>query len=464
MPKVNLEDTIAAVSTPPGEGGIAVIRVSGPEAFSLASRFFRPSKKKKDLASQPTHTIHHGFLVDEKGKIIDEVLVSVFREPHSYTGENMVEISCHGGVRMTRQIMELLIYAGARSAEAGEFTKRAFLHGKIDLTQAEAVLDLIRARSDAFLEAARLQLAGGLSRKIYPLKDVLIKIYAHLEASLDFPDERLEVYSREEFLKQMGEAESQIQALLASFQRGLAIREGLLTVIVGRPNVGKSSLLNSLLEKDRALVSTIPGTTRDALEEWIEIGGWNIRLVDTAGLGVLPRDEIDRMGMEKTKSYLEEGHLFLFVIDGSSDWSIADEQILRQLQEKNFLLVINKMDLPQSIDLDLLLKRIPHQTPCFISCLTGSGILDLGKKIEEKIASLGILQESLPLTRLRHKQALERSLESLRKAYQSFQEGVSNECVLVDLRASLDALRELIGEVYSEDLLDVIFQEFCIGK
>jgi len=462
MPKLNLDDTIVAVATPPGEGGIAVIRVSGPEAARLVSRFFRPSKKI-DLERETSHTLHHGFLADEKGKTVDEVLVGLFRAPHSYTGEEVVEISCHGGLYLTRRILEILTEAGARHAEPGEFTKRAFLSGRLDLTQAEAVLDLIRAKSDASLEAARRQLEGGLSKKIQKLKNGLMKIYAHLEAGLDFPDERLEVDSRDELLRRMSGAEEEMEELVASFRKGLALREGILTVILGRPNVGKSSLLNSLLEKERALVSSLPGTTRDALEETVEIGGWNLRLADTAGLGASPKDEVDRMGMEKTKTYIEEGDFFLFLADGSSEWNSEDEKILQELKGKKFLLVVNKTDLPQKLDLDLLLKKIPG-TPVFISCLTGAGISELEKKIAEKISGTEIVRESPTLTRLRHKQALKEALESLGRARKSLKDGTSTEFVLTDLKSALDRLRELVGEIYSEDLLDIIFQEFCIGK
>ena len=454
MPKINLEDTIAALSTPPGEGGMAVIRVSGKEAVSLCQFFFRSPKNGK-LSQAPTHTIHYGRFVDEKGEMVDEVLANLFRSPHSYTGEDVVEINCHGGVRVTKRILEILTRGGARHAEPGEFTKRAFLHGKMDLTQAEAVLDLIRSRSDLSLETALQQLQGGLSKKIIRLKDSLMKIYAHFEASLDFPDEHLEVDSKEKFLKRIEEMDGEISSLIASFQRGQAMREGILTVIVGRPNVGKSSLLNTLLQRDRALVSEIPGTTRDALEETLEIGGVALRLVDTAGLAA-SGDTLNRLGMERTKRYMEEGTLFLFLVDGSAPWTSEDQAILNQLEGKNYLFVVNKIDLTQKLDLK-------NQSPCLISCLNQKGIEALVKRIEEKIETMNF-HESTTLTRLRHKQAFEKSLGSLRKSQQALQEDLSAEFILEDLKKAVEALQELVGEVYSEDLLDVIFQEFCIGK
>ena len=464
MPKLNPDDTIAALSTPPGEGGIAVIRVSGKDALSVCERFFRASLNGK-LTQVASHTIHHGEFLDELGEMIDEVLVSIFRAPHSYTGEEVVEISCHGGIRITQRILETLLRHGARPAEPGEFTKRAFLHGKMDLTQAEAVLDLIRARSDSALEVAVQQLQGNLSKKISHLKESLMKIYAHFEASLDFPDERLEVYSRETFLKELARIEEELSTLIASFKRGEILREGILTVIVGRPNVGKSSLLNTLLEKDRALVSAIPGTTRDALEETLEIGRMAIRLVDTAGLGLGSRSELDQMGMERTRRYLKEGRLFLFLIEGSSEWTREDEMILSELEGKDFLLVINKTDLPQKLQFELLAQRLlDHNKPCFISCLNQTGIPELEKRMEGKIRQIAGVQESATLTRLRHRQALEKARGALQQGGKNFEKELSTEFILEDLKGAIESLQELIGEVYSEDLLDVIFQEFCIGK
>lgn len=467
MPQLRLDDTIAAVSTPSGEGGIAVIRLSGGEAISLAARFFRSSSEKERrgaLQYAPTHTVHHGRWFEGDGMMVDEVLVSLFRKPHSYTGEDVIEISCHGGTLLAKKIIELLVKGGARHAEPGEFTKRAFLNGKIDLTQAEAVLDLIRAKSDASLRAAIHQLQGNLSKKINGLKEKLMKIYAHLEASLDFPDERIETYTQEELSKELQIVVEEIETLIGSFKRGELVREGILTVIVGRPNVGKSSLLNALLQKDRALVSYLPGTTRDALEETVQIGQMAVRLVDTAGLSLVPKGELDQMGMERTLKYLEEGHLFLFLVDGSSKWTPEDQDIASKLQGKNFLLVINKIDLPQGLGRETLAQNFSNVRPCFISCLEEKGLLELEKQIEEKIHEMGIVQESMALTRLRHKQAFERSLGGIRRCQEFLEKGESTEFILIDLKTAIDALAELIGEVYSEDLLDFIFQEFCIGK
>lgn len=462
MPKIDLEDTIVALATPPGEGGIAVIRVTGRAAFSSVAPFFR-SSKNVSLNQQETHTIQHGFFLDEKNETVDEVLISVFHSPHSFTGENVVEINCHGGIRLTQRIIEILVRSGARPAEPGEFTKRAFLNGKMDLTQAEAVLDLVRAKSEVSLKTALGQLEGNLSKKINALKKKLLEVTAHLEASLDFPDERLDVYSREECFEKIEKIEKEIHSLIGSFKRGLLMREGILVVIVGRPNVGKSSLLNTLLERDRALVSPVPGTTRDSLEEAIEMGGFPVRLVDTAGLSLGPKDELDQMGMARTRSFFQEAGLFLFVVDGSSAWTQEDEAILKEIEGKNFIIVINKSDLPQKLNQELF-KPALNEKICLISCVTGRGIPDLEKQIEAHFIQSGMMIESLTLTRLRHKLALEKAFETLARSKRTLEEKESAEFVLVDLKTSLDSLRELIGEIYSEDLLDVIFQEFCIGK
>lgn len=462
MPKVNLEDTIAAVATPPGEGGIAVIRISGKQATQISEKSFKSLSGKK-ISAVPSHTIHYGQFVDEKGMLVDEVLVSIFLSPHSYTGEDVIEISCHGGIKITSRILEILIQAGARHAEPGEFTKRAFLHGKMDLTQAEAVLDMIRARSDRGLEVAREQLAGSLSKKIGELKKALMKIYAHFEASLDFPDERLEVYSKKEFLAELEAISLEISSLIGSFKRGQSVREGVLTVILGRPNVGKSSLLNALLARDRALVSAIPGTTRDTLEESIEVGGMAVRLVDTAGLS-RSEDTLDRMGMERTRQNLKDGKVFLFVIDGAAGWTPEDATILSELKGKKFILVVNKIDLPQNFHLKSVSHLLPDQNPVFVSCLKQQGIEELEKVLQEAIESSNTISVSGTLTRQRHKQAFEKALDAIGQSQKSFEKGLSTEFILEDLKIATESLQELIGEVYSEDLLDVIFQEFCIGK
>ncbi len=463
MPEFRSGDTIAALATPPGEGGIAVIRMSGPEAFKITEQFLR-RRRNSDWRQVPTHTIHSGEICDAAGRVIDQVLISLFRSPQSYTGEDVIEISSHGGTAITRKILELLFQNGARHAEPGEFTRRAFLNGKIDLTQAEAVIDLIKAKSDKSLETAIQQLAGSLSRKFKALKDDMMQLCAHLEAHLDFPDENLEVYSDVEFAAKFSCLESELERLIASFKRGTLLREGAMVVIAGKPNVGKSSLFNALLERDRALVSEFPGTTRDRLEEDLQIAGIRIRLVDTAGLTAIAEHPLDQMGMEKTRQTLLEGDLFLYIVDGSRPLEEADSLVFEELKEGvPVTVLINKSDLRQELDRRSLENFTGQQELFSISTKSGEGL----DQLESRIADILLKQisaEGEQITRLRHKQALTEALGALKRASGAFHQKESLEFVAVDLKASLDALRELVGEVYSEDLLDVIFAEFCIGK
>jgi len=469
MPEIHLEDTIAAVSTPPGEGGIAVVRISGPEAIHIASKIFR-----SDILDAPSHTIHYGDIMDQDHHVIDQVLVSVFRKPTSYTAEDVIEISGHGGSRVIQKILDLVLKNGARHAEPGEFTRRAFLNGQMDLTQAEAVLDLIRAKTDKSVEVALKQLNGKLSSEIQSIKNELMKIYAHLEAYLDFPDEHLEIYSDQDLRLRFEQLKGRLQSLIQSFQNGEILREGASVILCGRPNVGKSSLLNVLLDRDRALVSEVPGTTRDTLEESVELGGILVRLIDTAGLWG-SQNPIDQAAMKRTKIHVDEGDLILWVLDAKEGVTDADLKIFeQQVRHKKSVAVINKIDLNPQLchsrtllagiqDLDPRLKH-SGMTTCFVSAKTRTGIDDLEKKISDLILDHDLGQESVLITRLRHKRALEHSLEALDKSFNAFLRNESLEFITLDLKQSLDALRELVGEIYTEDLLDVIFKEFCIGK
>lgn len=469
MPNIELEDTIAAIATPLGEGGIAVIRISGQDAFKILGKVFSP--KTGSLESAPSHTIHFGFIIEKDGSRVDQVLVSLFRSPHSYTGQNVIEISSHGGVIVTKRILNLLIKSGARHAEPGEFTKRAFLSGKIDLAQAEAVLDLIRAKSEKSLETALRQLTGSLSQKFKSLKDELMKMYAHMEAFLDFPEEDLEIYEDKVFLEKFNAAGREIELLIAGFKRGSLLREGAVVVIAGRPNVGKSSLFNALLSRDRALVSEYPGTTRDALEEAVEIGGIYMRLVDTAGLSreLEAAHPADRLGIERTRKILRDADCYLYTVDASSPLEDADrrafEEIIKEQEKektKPILVLMNKCDLPQKVNQEALKKIIKEHEVIEISAKTKLGF----EKLEQVLAAVfsKTERESEQITRLRHKNALEEAREALKAAQKAFSRQEPLELVIIDLKRAVDSLRELVGEIYSEDLLDVIFSEFCIGK
>lgn len=464
MAHLHEDDTIAAVATPPGEGGISVIRISGPAAFESLSRIYQ-SSGNTSLKEHKSHTARLGWIADKGGNRIDQVVVTLFRSPNSYTGEDVAEISGHGGMKVTRKILEAVLETGIRMAEPGEFTKRAFLNGKMDLTQAEAVLDLIRAKSDLSVRAALSQLDGALSSKLREIKDMLMQVYAHMEAFLDFPEDDVEVYSNETFLILFERIESEMTKLAASFQRGSLIREGLTCVIAGKPNVGKSSLFNALLARDRALVSEHAGTTRDALEESVEIGGLALRLVDTAGLGHDSLHPLDKIGMERTLQALTASHLVLFVVDGSSPLDAVDEKTFREATaQKPFLVLVNKSDKETKLDSAALKALTGIQEFIPVSAFSREGFDALETRLKNLIEDAALSPESEQITRLRHKKALESALQSLGRAREAFRNKESLDFVALDLKVALDQLSELIGEIYSEDLLDVIFSEFCIGK
>jgi tRNA modification GTPase len=463
MPKFELDDTIAAVATPAGEGGIAVIRVSGPGVFDAVEPFFISHENKK-LRDRSANTIHWGKFTDASGFAVDQVLVSIFKAPQSYTGQDVIEISCHGGLAVTKKILGILLGNGVHHAEPGEFTRRAFLSGKIDLTQAEAVLDLIRAKNDQALEIAVRQLSGSLSHELQGLKEKIMRLLAHMEAYLDFPEEDLEIDVKGGMQKQFAEISQKIRSLLSSFERNARLREGIVVALAGKPNVGKSSIFNALLERDRAIVSELPHTTRDHLEEPLEIGGVYLRLRDTAGLISTPEHPLDKIGMDRTLETLQESHLVLDVIDGSAPLDEADKHVLSQVPEnKKKIILVNKSDLPPRIKMTELKVFAGKQPLICLSAKTREGF----KELEESIARIlerSSSDEGEQITRLRHQKALEAALEALLRAESSFQKKISFEFITPDLHIALESVKELIGEVYSEDLLDVIFSEFCIGK
>jgi tRNA modification GTPase len=457
------EDTIAALATPVGEGGIAVIRVSGPGAAEISARMLH--FKNRTLPMFASHTIHLATVQTDSGDPVDQVMVSFFRSPHSYTGQDVVEISSHGGMAVTQKILQLLFQAGARHAAPGEFTKRAFLNGKIDLTQAEAVVDLIKAKSTKAAEVAARQLAGSLSRKLQGLKAQLMKLYAHLEAYLDFPDEHLEVYGQKEIALALEKTRQEVEELLASFGRASLLREGAVVALVGKPNVGKSSLFNALLERDRALVSPLPGTTRDHLEEYLEIEGAPIRLLDTAGLAHVSENPLDQLGMARTRHVLAEAHAYLLLVDGAAPLDARDREVVEALDaQKPCLVIVHKSDLARQLDLKALAALTGQTEPLFVSSQTREGMESLEKRISAALFGSETEIVGEKITRLRHKNALETALAALLRAQSAFAEQASLEFLSLELKTALDSLKELVGEVYSEDLLDIIFSEFCIGK
>ncbi len=468
--KTNEFDTIAAIATPLGEGGIAVIRMSGSEAVALAERVF---KGKTSITDATSHTAHFGRILDGDGNIIDEVVVTVFLEPNSYTGENTIEISCHGGILVTKRILELVLNVGARHAKPGEFTKRAFLNGRLDLSQAEAVADLIHARSDAAHRSSVGQLEGALSQRIRRLRSNLVDSVGMLELELDFAEEDLEFVDKNKFQQGVGETIKEIDDLIETFRAGRIYREGVKVVIAGPPNAGKSSLLNALLESNRAIVTDIPGTTRDTIEEAVSIGGIWCRLVDTAGLRET-HDVVEREGVKRTEDELRTGDIILLVLDASERAEMAHQASLEEFVASlastpgKRILVLNKTDLPSRPAAQVLasLALNPDSVCVEVSAKTGIGLDGLQKALIRAAFSgnLPEIDATATVTNLRHYEALVRARKSLSLCMDSLDRHESSEFVAVDLRNALDCLGEVTGEVTTEEILNNIFSKFCIGK
>jgi tRNA modification GTPase len=452
-------DTICSVSTPVGEGGIGIIRISGRSAITVAAKIFRAANNQS-LTICPTHRIQYGHIADpHSGEIVDEVLVSVMRAPASYTREDVVEINCHGGMVPLWIIVRLLINAGARHAEPGEFTRRAFLNGRIDLAQAEAVMDVIHARTEMSLRAANEQLLGGLSREIGAVREQLVGVVAGVEAGVDFPEEDIETPSGNPLERELLDIAEQIQRLLDSAFYGRIVREGIATAIAGRPNVGKSSLLNALLKQERAIVTDVPGTTRDVLEECLNIGGMPLRVLDTAGIRHTV-DIIEQEGVKRSLAAIGSADIVLIVLDGSRPLTEEDRRVLDASNERVAIAVINKSDLPRRLE---TLAWPEEQVE--ISCRTGAGIDKLRRTV------LGLMQrgaiqpqEHAWAVNQRHQTALEQTKRSLEQALGSVRSVLSPEFIALDLREALDQLGTIIGATYTDDILERIFRDFCIGK
>ena len=448
------EDTIVALATPAGVGAISVIRVSGPQSFISIDKFFKGKGKIEDAAS---HTLHYGNIVDQDGLHIDDVLISVFRAPNSYTGEDSVEISTHGNPLITQKIIELLISnPDLRIAEAGEFTKKAFLNNRLDLAKAEAVADVINSRTEASLRGARNQLDGFLSKKVGDLRDQLINSSSFIELELDFAEEDIEFVNQDELLKRIDAIIIEIDTLLESYEVGRVIRDGVNVAIVGKPNVGKSSLLNYILKESRAIVSEIPGTTRDVIREEVSIEGILFRLFDTAGIR-FSEDSIEKEGIFRSQETVRNADIIVFLEDvkqGESKELMLD--ILNISSQDKILRVINKIDLEKNFESDIELR---------ISAKTGEGIDTLFKALKQKaIGNENYTEKTAIVTNLRHHNCLKRARENLINARESILKKMSGEFISVDLRNAEMNLAEIIGEVTSEDILNNIFMKFCIGK
>jgi len=442
-------ETIAAISTPPGEGAIALVRISGPAAVSIAEKIFRGKKRPSRFAS---HIQYFGDIVTESGGLIDEVMMSIHRAPASYTGEDIVEISCHGGTLVTAKVLEACLHAGARGARPGAFTERAFLNGKMDLTQAEAVIDLIRARTDLALRSATEQLEGKLGEQIKGIRDSLVDLLAHVEASIDFSEEGIAPDEGNSLRVRLDSVREQIAALLATADHGRILRDGVRVVIYGATNAGKSSLLNRLLGYERVIVSDAPGTTRDTIEETVNLCGVPVRLLDTAGLRTSTSD-IEREGIARTERSLQKADLRLHIIDRNA----APPAHFEQNANGNELLVLNKSDLPEH-------PEWKNTNALRVSCLTGDGLGALENEILSRISKQNLRPENALAINMRHRDCLRRALKACDRARKTLDKTFSPEYLSVDLNEALEAVGEVIGTVGVEQILDSVFGQFCIGK
>lgn len=453
-------DTIAAISTPLGEAGIGIVRVSGPDAELIARALFRPRRVRSNFLS---HHLYLGHIVDPASQeIIDEVLLTFMRGPHTYTREDVVEIQCHSGVGVLRRILELTLAQGARLARPGEFTLRAFLSGRLDLTQAEAVLEVIQARTEAGLRVAAQHLQGRLGRSVQKIRESLLDLLARVEAALDFPEETGDLPPAT-FAADLALPLKALETLAASYQEGRLLREGLLVVIAGQPNVGKSSLLNCLLARDRAIVTEIPGTTRDLVEEVITLGGVPVRLSDTAGLRPA-QDRVEEMGIKRTRERLAQADLVLYLVDGSLPLSQEAQADLEELGERPGLAVINKVDLPQELDISEL-EEATGLPIAEISALTGEGIEALKQQVVSLTLKRGLNTTGEMVTQARHHQHLQRCRAYLQQAGTLLKEGAAPwELVALELQEAIKELGEITGQEVGDDVLERIFAEFCLGK
>ena len=457
---MTLEDTVAAIATPLGEGGLAVIRISGPQALIVADRCFRPAGQTSPKPSAAgSHTLHFGHIVSG-GRDIDEVLLAVMRAPHTYTCEEVVEITCHGGILPAKMVLDTVLECGARLAEPGEFTRRAFLNGRIDLAQAEAVADVIHSQTELALRAANEQLAGKLSQRINQLRDDMVEALAHIEAHIDFPEEDIAPDTRDQLTTRLNGAVGFMDELLRTADEGQILRRGIRAAIIGQPNVGKSSLLNQLLGRDRAIVSPIPGTTRDTIEETANIRGLPVVFIDTAGLREA-RDEIEAEGVRRSRQSLLQAEFILHIFDASEPVTDADRDYLAEFRSKKRLLILNKSDLPAQLQLPADLQSHAIR----VSCLTGEGIEALKDAIKELVWSGEIKAEMLQvMINSRHQDALNRARAATLRALATFRAEGTLELVALDLRIAVNAVGEIVGKTTTEDLLDMIFSQFCIGK
>lgn len=459
---MKITDTIAAISSAAGNSGIGIIRVSGDEAIEVVDKIFRPANKNKKLANVESHTVHYGHIMDGD-KTLDQVLVIVMKNPHSYTGEDTVEIDCHGGMLILKKVLDLVLKNGARTAEPGEFTKRAFLNGRIDLSQAEAVMDLINSKNDFALNSSIEQLKGGVSDAIKDIRKDIIYHIAFIESALDDPEHiSLDGYD-EEITEMLNENINKISKLVNSFDNGRIMKEGIKTVILGKPNAGKSSLLNLMLGEDRAIVTDIEGTTRDTLEENINFNGLSLKIIDTAGIRDT-EDLVERIGVNKAKEIAKEGDLIIYVVDGSRELDDNDREIIKLINDKQAIILVNKSDMDTVINIDEL-KKDSNRDVILFSVKNGEGMDQLEEEIRNMFYSGKVTyNDQVYITNARHKEALENALESLKQVKNSVDAGMPEDFYSIDLMDAYTDLGLIIGESVEDDLVNEIFSKFCMGK
>ena len=454
-----LFDTIAAISTPRGEGGIGIIRISGDKSFEILDKIFNTKNPNRDLGF---YKFNYGFIHDN-GKIIDEVMAVRMKAPKTYTCEDVVEINCHGGHLISEKVLELVLKNGARHAEQGEFTKRAFMNGRIDLSQAEAVMDIIQGKTEKSISLSLEQLRGDLRDKIGSFKKALLDVTAHVNVVLDYPEEGIDDPLPSNLRENLENVYAEADRLISSYDKGKKIKEGIKTVIAGKPNVGKSTLLNSLLKEERAIVTHIPGTTRDVIEEIINIKGIPLVLTDTAGIRKT-EDIVENIGVEKSKKFIENADLVLLVLDASRELESEDREVIEEIQNNNkkTIVLLNKIDLERKI----VLGEFKLENILEISAKDNIGIEDMEERIysyivEEKVEDSS---EKFIITNIRHKTALEKTKDAIRNIFETIDAGMPMDLISVDLKEALDSLSEITGEISSEDILDHVFGNFCVGK
>lgn len=458
-------DTIAAISTPMGEGAIAIVRLSGPEAIQIADKIYK-GPKGKTLSSVESHTIHYGHIVDRPSdRVVEEVMVSVLKAPRTFTREDVIEINCHGGIVTVNQVLQLALREGARLAEPGEFTKRAFLNGRIDLSQAEAVMDLIRAKTDRAMNVAMNQMEGRLSALVRRLRSEILETLAHVEVNIDYPEyDDVEEMTHQILVEKATAVKKEIETLLRTSEQGKILREGLSTVIIGRPNVGKSSLLNSLVHEAKAIVTDIPGTTRDVIEEYVNVRGVPLRLVDTAGIRET-EDIVERIGVERSRQVLKEADLILLVLNYSEELSEEDVKLFEAVEGMDVIMILNKTDLEPKIDTERVRELANGRPVVTTSLLKEEGINDLEEAIQSLFYTGAIESGDLTyVSNTRHITILQQAKRAIEDALSGIEQDVPIDMVQIDLTRCWELLGEIIGDSVHESLIDQLFSQFCLGK